>query len=1223
MWKFKITREQATNWALRDVKFLIYDDTEMQENGFDSDDEEGMLQQAIKMSTSADGPSHSHAPSASTSQANPPHQRDDAEAGYSSRQRESGLDTDGPKSPSGGHRKAKRPISALTDPDFWGPVPDLFEANTGHEACSGNGGSISIGEGAPNSFKRIKLDTGCEGKEGTWYPSESIPSWQPNAYGLEPNDLEGLVKQLAAISAETELCSYTVAGSSDHEVPPSKPKDQAIDSDDEEGMMQLGIKMSMETEINPTSAAGPSSQKASPTDPYEPDNGSSSRSKSGRLYGKDGSESEPKSDSVHGAYERILEAQCDLSSAQDRRFAAWDNRFSTHHQAESGPSKRSQKVRCKVCSDIPEFPSSWKPRKFRLFEPSSDPSDTCRHYVAVSYCWPPEGTPAPSRTCRVRDLDGTTRRARASDDVLDRAIDFANTCGLRMIWIDQECLPQPTENSSQEDKDYQRIGIQAMDIVYNRALVTAGLHDTVVVTQRQLNAIDAFLRVDTTNNKINPKDQHALGFRSIGSIAQCLASLFLMSVTTDRWYTRAWVAQEATNASSSLFLVFRREAGAIGREAFRYQFSPPHSLDASRRELPSEVVGISIREYNRLLEVLRLFYPTVQSRVEKQMLRQGWIQGQLMLLDTAEGLLPDLTTDAKSNPLNRFITPIIGRLFGKEQSMDAATALTLLRSRECRDTCDRLTMVANMCRYETRLDTTEIAIRYRSLRTAVLSLALLNQDLSLLVPEIYVCSEAVGSLYSPFDTHLETICNPNPRLVRRAMPTSTIPVGLDLDGLRGQGLLLPAYIWMVDKELDLSILRDQFSELWHSFKIVIANPIKLEGESKEAMGKRMDLARAHFAKIASDKESSSKFNEELIRHGFALPQDSPFWGGINPDGVKLEALLDVDSIEHSPRRRESLATIIFVILHYLFKLQDPLAAGLANSIWQSLRVAAVSHQRLNLPDTVCEELFAHPDVHNDPFSTLQLDRDRTAPGRSGYHQTWFVERIMTKGTLWVGSYHPLTFASGSRSRKGKEKADSKLAQAADSTPHWVKWLDGKSILTRQVWAQVNKDVMSREMLSNPGNVLNNGHTPSDWISFTLMLHSLQFGSATSQEEPSQRLVSAFNVDGPCVVATPFNSAWEMLPHPEIRSMSTCWVVEKVGEEPSKKEPRGLGQFTGNKVDKGKRREGEEGENEEKSDNSDSVGPDNTFKLDLYKVVGKVQGLWELILSMPFQHYRFI
>lgn len=90
-------------------------------------------------------------------------------------------------------------------------------------------------------------------------------------------------------------------------------------------------------------------------------------------------------------------------------------------------------------------------------------------------------------------------------------------------------------------------------------------------------------------------------------------------------------------------------------------------------------------------------------------------------------------------------------------------------------------------------------------------------------------------------------------------------------------------------------------------------------------------------------------------------------------------------------------------------------------------------------------------------------------------------------------------------------------------------------------------------------------------------------------------------------------------------MSTCWVVEKVDEEPSGKEPRGLGQFTDHKVDKGRRREGEEeGDDEEKLDeDSDSVGQDDTHKPCLYKVVGKVKGLWELILSTPLQQYRFV
>jgi NADPH-dependent ferric siderophore reductase len=59
--------------------------------------------------------------------------------------------------------------------------------------------------------------------------------------------------------------------------------------------------------------------------------------------------------------------------------------------------------------------------------------DICIHHVAVSYVWPPrDETPIP-RSYTVRDLDEPVRASRALDDVLDRAVDFANSCGLRMI----------------------------------------------------------------------------------------------------------------------------------------------------------------------------------------------------------------------------------------------------------------------------------------------------------------------------------------------------------------------------------------------------------------------------------------------------------------------------------------------------------------------------------------------------------------------------------------------------------------------------------------------------------------------------------------------------------------------------------------------------------------------------------------------------------------------
>jgi hypothetical protein len=45
------------------------------------------------------------------------------------------------------------------------------------------------------------------------------------------------------------------------------------------------------------------------------------------------------------------------------------------------------------------------------------------------------------------------------------------------------------------------------------------------------------------------------------------------------------------------------------------------------------------------------------------------------------------------------------------------------------------------------------------------------------------------------------------------------------------------------------------------------------------------------------------------------------------------------------------------------------------------------------------------------------------------------------------------------------------------------------------------------------------------------------------EEKGKALVLAFDVDAPCIIATPYNGDWESLSRPLFRSSSVCWVVE--------------------------------------------------------------------------------
>lgn len=74
---------------------------------------------------------------------------------------------------------------------------------------------------------------------------------------------------------------------------------------------------------------------------------------------------------------------------------------------------------------------------------------------------------------------------------------------------------------------------------------------------------------------------------------------------------------------------------------------------------------------------------------------------------------------------------------GSRKMCDAATALTFLKTRHCQEVADRVAIVANLCNYDVRLNTDMIAKYCPSLRIALWALSIMNNDLSLLVPDAF------------------------------------------------------------------------------------------------------------------------------------------------------------------------------------------------------------------------------------------------------------------------------------------------------------------------------------------------------------------------------------------------------------------------------------------------------------------------------------------------------
>lgn len=849
------------------------------------------------------------------------------------------------------------------------------------------------------------------------------------------------------------------------------------------------------------------------------------------------------------------------------------------------PSSESSDFQCSICSRCPEFPHNRRTRNFRLFRPRDElpelfdgglprQGDICPHYVAVSYCWPPRQTDSQGnmievpRNYKVRDLDGTIRPNRALDDVLDRAVDVANTFGLRMIWIDQECLPQPPQDAYSPEKEDKELGIQAMDIIYNRAFVTAGLQDVQLSDQTQL---DTILNLASDANE-GDRPGALSGHHELGLIVD-----FLDKVSRDRWYTRAWVIQEAISAGDNLSLAFRRGPGLSCpsklRTARHRRGLPKHSLESEQRDLPSEVVCIMVHEFRHIVQAAKLFLQqTAVSCVDGRRVIDIVPRPDEKVVRAAELLHPVFWKP--KHPNFKFAAFGINS-FGIRPTTDAAGALTLLNSRQCSYDEDRIAIMANMCGYEIRLNVKAIAEFYDSLRVALLALSLLNGDMSLLVPEAYS------------DTQVrDDLDDPGLKLLQGLRPGWVHPFDIDSDALhqvtiRGFNLprtqardkplaavRIPAYLWEVsDQPIDMTPIKSRWERKWARMMSLKTAVYHIQGEDEEAFRRRKNAIHKHVEQGGLIE----RIKRELSVNG-SIRNDSPMWEGIKryAGTFSFSLVLFADRVETVPELQKAFVDIFFGILRFLKGQadQDPRAQGVANSIWQSTRADVVPGYP-ELPDIVNEELFHHPAVVETPFRTLILDRDR----QGGYNQFWLIDRIMRHGNLYAGCYVPEnTPATGAASASKvwwsldslEPRPDGEAPEGGQSSGegYWEKLAEEfkvkkamGSVLDRQwhrlmsIYMHAANDFVEFVDLksSEEGQVGSSGPdsksrpVPGSVVGFTGRIARELAGETEAYRV--REYTAAFDVDGPCTIAIPFDAAWEMIPHPSLRSMSVCWVVE--------------------------------------------------------------------------------
>ncbi|KAF4991859.1 hypothetical protein FDECE_13886 [Fusarium decemcellulare] len=476
---------------------------------------------------------------------------------------------------------------------------------------------------------------------------------------------------------------------------------------------------------------------------------------------------------------------------------------------------------CEDCQHIPLFPNEGKVTKFRIRRVSrrtNDQASNCDHFIAVSYCWSDDTNRgnANDPPYKVIEEDGSIRDMRVAKNTTDRIVAFARENGFRMIWIDQECIEQ--DNPCEKE-----LAIQAMDHVYLRAHTSIGLFNA----QLQQKELDSFMIPYEAQ-----KDRQFLSRRGrrpfinchrIDTRQMCDA---LSKICNDRWNTRAWILQEAFTSNGNMVLLFPRA------KEIRVDGWLLICQESSRSELAIRLDAIQ--------DCFELCKPLVRGLLLKDLddAKSGTPKEGSQRQKTKGGKKQE-DGSAKATEVSMTITrmdffhpektkgsdTIFINSLKPRRTCNAAVALTYLQFRGLLRVSDKLAIVANMCEYHVRLNTTEIEKTQNSLATCVLVMSLLNNDLSLLVPQMYRMPEST-SLEFPSGKDAEfSWAHSLTRNTGLLQATKWNPFGqLPLDDMSGivtlsqHGLSTTGLVWGKSHFIELKQLQIKHADAWKNLR---------------------------------------------------------------------------------------------------------------------------------------------------------------------------------------------------------------------------------------------------------------------------------------------------------------------------------------------------------------------------------------------------------------------
>ncbi|ETS81505.1 hypothetical protein PFICI_06507 [Pestalotiopsis fici W106-1] len=759
---------------------------------------------------------------------------------------------------------------------------------------------------------------------------------------------------------------------------------------------------------------------------------------------------------------------------------------------------------CEACQHIPLFPNERKATRFRIRRLSAKDKHTdCDHFVAVSYCWSNEDSDAKMAPYKIVEENGQVRDARASNTTLDRVVAFARENGYRMIWIDQECIEQDNEQEKE-------LAIQAMDYVYIRAHTSIGLFRA----QLQQKHLDPLLL--TYEAEFSQRLTQRRGRRPFSGCRKLdlehLAEAVSL-IVNDPWNSRAWVLQEAFASSGNMVLLFPRSSDCDTRG----WLLPCHELSQSELAIRLDSIQDCLQICARF--VLPFLSQALSSKAvqgKNSRRRTGKKSSTSKILGSEEDIRMTLKRFRLFHPEEPKQTLAIWVNNGKpRRTCNAAMALTYLQLRDLMRVADKLAIVANICGYDFRLDTTELEKSQSSLAICVLALAIGNGDFSLLVPQVYREPETTclgktsedGSEFSWARGVAQSLqdlqmTDWNPFGSSSARVTST-PVKLSQNGLSTPGCL-----WKVDEFVDLGIIQAKYADSWLKIR-------NAKGPSCPS-SRTIRMATTHL--LFEIIEFLSKTDKKRLANSILNSTSSWMWSN-RRTRTATDMIESVDQFPSGLRieNRKGMFALDYDSAGWPYQcwLIDRVMKD--GGIWAGRLVAHPFEKGLEIPSTTASQ-----------YAELQHDGvDASSTNGDDPNQDDIVPR------------------SGMSLPSEDKDLDSLSAEAIQGGSTMQNRGHAWRMLVSTMFVMINDHQMNKEdddkkvMRPNgPGKVIS---------SQSMAMFGLALSHAANDSNDKLERMATFDVagdpEGNTLVLTPFQMMLESIPRPGMRAMSVSWSVE--------------------------------------------------------------------------------